>query len=180
MNLSIDNQQQQINKITNQETTQQPQENIAEYITNKRTEGNIIHIKNNNKHKETNQATPRITLTTKQGETTTTIQALPDTGATTNAINETTAKQLKLKITPVSPSSYNIKDANYKKIHITGKTTLNTTLDKTQKEIEILVSPNLQQEEIILGWQDMITFKILTKHFPLPCSKNKKCCNQKK
>merc|ERR1712106_909175 len=48
------NQQQQINTIkANQETKQQPQENIAEYITNMRTEGNIIHIQHNNKNNKT-------------------------------------------------------------------------------------------------------------------------------
>ena len=90
------------------------------------------------------------------------------------------AKQLKLKITPVTPSSYNIKDANNKKIDITGKTKLNVTLNEIQQEIEILISPNLPKEEIILGWQDMISLKILTKHFPTPCRKNNRCCNPKK
>ena len=51
---------------------------------------------------------------------------------------------------------------------------MKATLNQTEEEIEILVSPDIQEEEIILGWQDMITFNILKKKIPLPCKRNKK------
>ena len=90
------------------------------------------------------------------------------------------AAKSKLKIIPVISDSYDIRDANNNKINITGKIKLLVILGETQEEIEILISPNLPKEEIILGWQDMISLKIISKHFPIPCKKNMRCCNPEK
>ena len=142
-----------------------------------RKEGNILKIKNNEAHKNLEE-TPRATLTTIQQGTKREITILPDSGATTNAINEATAKKLKLIITPVKPNEYRMANANNGDIQITGETIMEATLDQTKKQIHVLISPDIQEGEIILGWQDMKTFKIIPEHFPSPCRGDKTCCNR--
>ena len=63
-------------------------------------------------------STPRIVTTVSQGSRIAHITMLPDTGSTVDAISSFLVEKHKLILNPVNKSTYNIRDANGKRIVI--------------------------------------------------------------
>ena len=146
--------------------------------TKQNTKGIIAAINQTGKIKLLSSATPRIVITTIQGTRTNQIISLPDSGATISAASTLLATKHKFKINPVNNNEYDIRDANNKQIQITGTTTLTLMLDNKQTTTQILISPSLPHQEMIIGWKEMMKLGIIAQHFPNPCQPGAQCCNK--
>ena len=125
-------------------------------------------------------ATPRLVLTAVHGSITSQIVCLPDSGSTVTAVSSFLADKFKFKVVPVISDTFDIRDANNQQIEIVGKTTINLILYKKQIQVQVLVSSSLPQQEMILGWQEMMNLGIIAHHFPIPCKENGRCCKSDK
>lgn len=90
------------------------------------------------------------------------IKILPDSGATMTLCHAEVARRLGLKISKKDKDTYELVDAQGRQMEVMGTCIISVVPEgcSAPRTLKCLVTPSLEDNEILLGWADMVMWGI--------------------
>ena len=110
----------------------------------------------------------KATLYKKYSQRVGTVEMLPDSGASVNLMSLAIAKRFHLAYDKMEAGSFDVQDAQGQQLEIVGKADIRLKIDGINKyrQMEVLLTDNLEDQRIILGWGQLVAWGIVSSDFP--------------
>ena len=95
------------------------------------------------------------------------VRILPNSCATMTLCHSKVAARLGLKISRRDRDTYELVDAQGRQMEVAGTCVIHVVPDgcEAPRTLKCLVTPSLEDKEILLGWSDMVRWGILKQNF---------------